>query len=143
MKPECQFLQSPVPPQPPVPSFGIGLPSVRHSPLPWQSFLPLVAPQPPLPLQAFWPLQVCFSFLLLLAFLPLSDVLLLSFSPPVCDDAVALVPATNPDSAALTNSVRANFVMECSPFFLVLQRRASRAFVTATQRAPLMRERNG
>src|SRR5215472_2331469 len=66
------------------PSFGMGLPSVRHSPLPLQSFLPLVVPQPPLPLQEFWPLQACFSFLLLLAFLPLSEeVWFWSFlSPP-------------------------------------------------------------
>jgi len=46
----------------------MGLPSVRHSPLPLQSFLPLVDPQPPLPLQEFWPLQACLSFLLLVAF---------------------------------------------------------------------------
>src|SRR5882724_13606417 len=64
------------------PSFSMGLPSVRHSPLPLQSFLPLVDPQPPLPLQEFWPLQACLSFLLaLVAFLPLasSDFLVSSF----------------------------------------------------------------
>src|SRR4029077_10972152 len=63
------------------PSFGIGcFGSVEHSPLPLQSFLPLVDPQPPLPLQEFWPLQACFSFLVLVAFLPLaaSSVFLVS-----------------------------------------------------------------
>src|SRR5215510_13224002 len=62
--------------------FSMGLPSVRHSPLPLQSFLPLVVPQPPLPLQEFLPLQACFSFLLFEAFLPLSLALLPVVPPP-------------------------------------------------------------
>src|SRR5260370_14547378 len=69
------------------PSYDLGIGcfgSVEHSPLPLQSFLPLVVPQPPLPLQEFWPLQACFSFLTLVAFLPESLLLVLSFSPPAC-----------------------------------------------------------
>src|SRR5215467_9039893 len=88
---------------------SIGFPSVRHSPLPLQSFLPLVVPQPPLPLQEFWPLQACFSFLLLEAFLPDSA---LGWSFPVsCAIVVALVPATNPVSAAPISSARIDLVM--------------------------------
>src|SRR5215813_5133018 len=89
----------------------IGFPSVRHSPLPLQSFLPLVVPQPPLPLQEFWPLQACFSFLLFVAFLPDSAAL----SPPVfCAIALALVPATNPERAAPISRARTDFVMNSS-----------------------------
>src|SRR5215470_10745400 len=92
----------------------MGLPSVRHSPLPLQSFLPLVAPQPPLPLQEFWPLQACFSFLLLEAFLPASGagVCCVSFlvSPLGACWAIAL-PATNPVSAAPISSARIDLVM--------------------------------
>src|SRR5258708_21265101 len=55
-------------------AFSMGLPSVRHSPLPLQSFLPLVVPQPPLPFQEFWPLQACFSFFPLVAFFALSGL---------------------------------------------------------------------
>src|SRR5712691_3453688 len=63
---------------------AIGFPSVLHSPLPLQSFLPLVVPQPPLPLQEFWPLQACLSFLTLVPFLPDSLLVVLSLSPPAC-----------------------------------------------------------
>src|SRR5260221_3008893 len=90
----------------------MGLPSVRQSPLPLQSFLPLVVPQPPLPLQEFCPLQACFSFLTLVAFLPLA-----ALSPPgSCADAATLVPATNPVSAAPINSARIDLVICKSPF---------------------------
>src|SRR5262249_200975 len=95
------------------PSFSMGLPSVRHSPLPLQSFLPLVLPQPPLPLQEFWPLQACFSFLLLVALSPLAAVSFLSLSPPPACWAKALWPATNPVRAAPISSKRTDFVM-CS-----------------------------
>src|SRR5215470_8275270 len=61
--------------------FSIGLPSVRHSPLPLQSFLPLVLPQPPLPLPVF------------------------------CAITLAVVPATKPVSAAPTRRARSDFVM--------------------------------
>src|SRR5215831_15400022 len=99
-----------------LPSFGIGcLGSVEQSPLPLQSFLPLLAPQPPLPLQEFWPLQACFSFLLLEAFLPDSGagVCCVSFlaSPLGACWAIALVPATNPVSAAPISSARIDLVM--------------------------------
>src|SRR5215470_17955316 len=99
-----------------LPSFGIGcLGSVEQSPLPLQSFLPLVVPQPPLPLQEFWPLQACFSFLLLEAFLPESAAL----SPPVFwAIALAVVPATNPDRAAPMSSARIDFVMCTTPFLV-------------------------
>src|SRR5215470_13025848 len=99
-----------------LPSFGIGcLGSVEQSPLPLQSFLPLVVPQPPLPLQEFWPLQACFSFLLLEAFLP--DSVVLPLSPPVfCAIALALVPATNPDRAAPISSARIDFVIWYNSF---------------------------
>src|SRR5215467_9823180 len=94
---------------------SIGFPSVRHSPLPLQSFLPLVVPQPPLPLQEFWPLQACLSFLLLEAFLPE----LAALSPPVfCAIALAVVPATNPDRAAPISSARIDFVMCTAPFLV-------------------------
>src|SRR6185312_4740322 len=96
------------------PSFGIGLPSVRHSPLPLQSFLPLVLPQPPLPLQEFWPLQACLSFLLLVAFLPLSE--LVSFLSPPVFWAKAVWPAINPVRAAPMSNKRTDFVMCKSPF---------------------------
>src|SRR5258707_6846158 len=95
-------------------AFSMGLPSVRHSPLPLQSFLPLVEPQPPLPLQEFWPLQACFSFLLLVAFLPESA--LVDLSPVSC--AIALVPATNPDRAAPITNARIDFVIEESPYVI-------------------------
>src|SRR6266852_8965343 len=76
---------------------SMGLPSVRHSPLPLQSFLPLVLPQPPLPLHEFRPLQACLSFLLLPAFLPDSLLGVLSLSPPAC--AISYVPEMIPSSA--------------------------------------------
>src|SRR5215831_7072297 len=93
----------------------MGLPSVRHSPLPLQSFLPLVAPQPPLPLQEFWPLQACLSFLLLEAFLPASGagVCCVSFFSPLGAGAcwAIALPATNPVSAAPISSARIDLVM--------------------------------
>src|SRR5215469_1824327 len=100
-----------------LPSFGIGcLGSVEQSPLPLQSFLPLVVPQPPLPLQEFRPLQACLSFLPLDAFLPDSEAFL---SPPVfCAIALAVVPATNPDRAAPISSARIDFVMCTAPFLV-------------------------
>src|SRR5260221_11781902 len=94
-------------------AFSMGLPSVRQSPLPLQSFLPLVVPQPPLPLQEFCPLQACFSFLLLVAFLPESAGL-----PPVSCAIAAVVPATNPDRAAPITNARIDFVIEESPFVI-------------------------
>src|SRR5215472_3453011 len=100
----------------------MGLPSVRHSPLPLQSFLPLVVPHPPLPLQEFLPLQACFSFLLFVAFLPDCAAL----SPPVsCAMEVREVPATNPDRAAPTRSARIDFVMWGSSFFYSSVRKAT------------------
>src|SRR4029077_8980613 len=98
-------------------AFSMGLPSVRHSPLPLQSFLPLVVPQPPLPLQEFWPLQACFSFLLLVAFLPLSE--LVSFLSPPVFWAKAFWPATNPVRAAPISSKRTDLVMCKSPFLFL------------------------
>src|SRR5215472_4785448 len=104
-----------------LPSFGIGcLGSVVHSPLPLQSFLPLVVPQPPLPLQEFRLLQACFSFLPLDAFLP--ESLWPALSPPVfCAIALAVVPATNPERAAPISSARIDFVMCTTPFLSSLR----------------------
>ena len=96
----------------------MGLPSVRHSPLPLQSFLPLVDPQPPLPLQEFWPLQACFSFLLLLALSPLVVVSFFVVSPPAAW-AKALCPATNPVRAAPISIKRTDFVICESPFLFL------------------------
>src|SRR5215831_12507815 len=94
----------------------MGLPSVRHSPLPLQSFLPLVDPQPPLPLQEFCPLQACLSFLLFVAFLPLSEVVSFFASSPPVAWAKAFWPATNPVRAAPISSKRTDFVIGKSPF---------------------------
>lgn len=98
------------------PSLGIGFPSVRQPPLPWQEFLPLqplsLLLQPPLPLQEFCPLQACFSFLPLVACLPSFAVL----SPVSCAAAPIVVPATNPDRAAPMSSARIDFVMCTTPF---------------------------
>src|SRR6266853_5883067 len=106
-------------------AFSMGLPSVRHSPLPLQSFLPLVDPQPPLPLQEFWPLQACFSFFVLVAFLPVSVSDFLVSSPPAAW-AKAFCPATNPVRAAPISSKRTDLVIGKSPFrFLKYLTRAS------------------
>src|SRR5205085_2374649 len=83
--------------------------------LPLQSFLALVVPQPPLPLQEFRPLQACFSFLLLVAFLPESD-LVVALSPPVfCAIAEPVVPATKPVNAAPIKRARMDFVIGNTP----------------------------
>src|SRR5260370_17353934 len=96
-------------------SFSMGLPSVRHSPLPLQSFLPLVVPHPPLPLEEFWSLRVCLSFLVLLAFAPLSELGVWSLS--LVWATALVVPATNPVRAAPTSSARIDFVIGKLLFF--------------------------
>jgi hypothetical protein len=83
------------------------LPSVRHSPLPLQSFLALVDPQPPLPLQEFCPLQ---AFLCRLA-PPAGTPAPPGFIALPLDAFVAVLPAKTPVSAAPTNNAPIDFVI--------------------------------